>query len=169
MKKENPVPDTPRPQSISTIAEERLAKWIDYFKNLSPRIRMILPAEETFFTVQKLKTMATAMAQKDLNSEQLQSWPMTENIAFAIAYDSSHPGCPAKFEPKDIYIFCLKGTEGKAFGLSCFAQDDKNIDPSSHSLRWCPKNALRWKYAAAAIALLVRETEGSVSPIAPHS
>lgn len=163
MTKKKVVPgNVPQLKKIDSKAEKFLKKWIFFFQNLSPRIRIILPGDKDF-NLENLKKVAISL-QKSREVE-FEGWPESENVAFIILLDLSYPLHPKKIEPEDCYVFCYKDI---AFGLTYFEWDgDGETDPfcKTYSLSNYIDIALSWKYISKLVSDKIKDIENSIKEL----
>lgn len=156
----------PKPPEEQVVIEQqdpkRLQDWISFFKNLSPRVRVLEPGNAEFLhfylsgeeVVRRLKQM-----QEDYI---LLNWPKREGIAFIIQYDTSLPKQKPVFEPENAYIFCFGS---HVFGLGYFSWDgdaEQGDWATTYSLSDYSESALRWDYIKKIIMDRIAELERQV-------
>lgn len=169
MKKRMRLSSVPPPFVITPALQKIYDGWIEYFINMSPRIRVCNPNEEGF-DFKKFETTAKEFARRDYDIEEvlLNDWPEQKDVAFIVCYDSAPPWHPKKeFLDKDIRIFCL---DGRAFGIGYFERDGENDeDKYSHyytyGLQGFPLSSLSWKYVAGLIKSELIAIEAALPPL----
>lgn len=164
---ESKIPPPPKNQII--IAELdllRIGSWIDFFKNLSPRIIVRLPADEDFaeflddrqIILRKKKTIA--------KEHRLIGWPTEENIAFIIEINTSRlDAVILTFEWDEKYFFCF---DDLAFSLGHFQWDGEG-DEQTFSLRHYQRTVLQWSYITKLITDRVERLANRIPAPPPQS
>lgn len=156
------VPPPPEPEMITEEAADNVEKWISYFKELSPRIR-VMTSFDTNFDLSKWEENAKILTRSHRHSDNISllGWPTKEDVAFVVGIDSSvHTGV-TNFLASNGFLFCRRDY---AFGLDYFEEDDIQEDGfnKEYSLREYSKNALCWKHVAEVIKNRIVEIEKSI-------
>ena len=162
MKKRTIIPECPKPFTITQKAKGNIEKWIQYLKNLSPRIIIKLPYDNDFDLDSYKAKVKSIQEPYFWDNENIIDWPEKEQITFLLSYDSSLPGHKKELLIKNTYFFCYYDL---AFGLDYFKWDgdiDDEPDCDTFSLRSYPKSALSWKYITKLIKDRIIEIENSV-------
>lgn len=165
------IPKPPEQVVLDEIAEKRLEEWVDYFKKLHPRIRVVRVSDDDF---DKRFEQAYKIVQYLVNGVtdelipvdpyEIIGWPNKSKVAFLLSYDRSFPGHEPKYDDRSTYVFCY---HNHAFGLNYFHSDSsldegEDYDPRSYSLDSYVENALSWAYITSLINERIEEIEQSV-------
>ena len=147
-------------------AQKNLAVWINFFKNLSPRIKLVLP-EDKGFTPDIWEELAKKEKEsgEELDKILLKGWPKHNDIAFLVSCNSA-VSLEAKphFLLKDSFLFCYGNF---AFGLTYFefANDPHPSDEVyTYSLEDYVPDALFWEHINKVIQSRLLELEEEVPP-----
>lgn len=164
----NIIPELPEPFVVTEELQQKLEKWVEYFKNISPRIKMWRPSDENF-TLEKFEVLTKEIIEScydidHIDQITLKEWPKKENIAFIVGYDSSLPGHSKRFLPKDVRIFCYGDF---AFGLGYFERDSDSSDDDF--ILDYPESALSWNYMAKIIRDEILEIQKQIKNENPPS
>lgn len=161
------IPELPSSFVVSEELQMKLEAWIEYFKNLSPRIRIKRPSDNDF-NLKTFELMAKDLTEisDDFTEIKLHGWPELEQVAFVVDYDSSLPGHPKKFSKKDRFIFCYGDV---AFGLGYFerSDDEEYQDDYRFDLNGYVKEALEWNYVAKIIREDLLSIQGEIKNSKP--
>ena len=145
------IPELPEPFVISEEIQMKLEAWVEYFKNLSPRVRIKRPSDDNF-DLKGFEVIAKDLTESsdDFTKIKLHDWPKLEQVAFVVSYDSSLPGHIKEFLGKNIYIFCYGDF---AFSLKHFecVEEIERYDIYQFDLQTYPEEALCWNYMAKII------------------
>ena len=159
----------PELETIEQTNQKFLDAWVNYFKNLSPRIRIIFPKDEKF-NFEKIKSSAALL--KDLKNKDKDKmfWPENE-LAFMLCLDSNILTDKSVYLVKDTYLFYF---DDLAFGLDHFDADYEILDEESsepqysylgtYSLLNYSKDLLEWRFIAKLIKNKIKELEEMVPP-----
>lgn len=148
---------------ISQKDKDLLDLWISFFKNLSPRIKIVLSQDQEF-DMDYYKKSIILNIREEID---LLDWPEKEKVAFFLTFDSSFPNQKPKFLLKNSFLFCFKDI---AFGFEDFEWDGDEEDflNNQYSLRNYPEKCLSWKFINEnRIIKAIKELEDSIkgSPI----
>lgn len=95
MKKRHLIPPLPEPFVLTEELEANLKEWIEYLKNMSPRVRVISIYDEKF-DPDYFKDKFKEYFDVDDNISNIEipetSWPHNRQIAFIAFFDSALPG-----------------------------------------------------------------------------
>ena len=155
------VPKPPRPSPIKQRDQEYLDGWEEYYKTLSPRIRIIKVTQKYLDSLKEQVLEEDKYIDIDMT---LVDWPTADEVAFLIEWDSAYPGKYPILLLENTYLFCF-GRKPRAFGVTYFEWDgDMEDDPrcSTYSLSQYPQDALSWKYITKRIREGIEEIENSV-------
>jgi len=159
------IPKLPDPFVVTPELEEKLKSWIEYFKNLSPRVKVLLPSDQKFDWVE-FKKMAKRLArieEENFDKAILWDWPKKEQVAFCVFYDRALPNHEKEFLFDDAYVFCYRDF---AFGFKYFDRvEDEELrhhGDIEYTLRYYPQSALSWNYVAKIIRERLIETEKAI-------
>ncbi len=164
------VPPPPALEEITEVVQANVTGWIEYFKKLSPRILIKLPARGAliddpgnYFDSDELKK--TTIEFKELADDyEITDWPELRSVAFLLSYDSSLPGHKPSYLIKNTYLFCYRDL---AFGIDYHEWDgDGEEDPcnTSYSLQGYPREALSWEYIKGLVKKRLIELQ-SMAPL----
>jgi len=141
------IPKPPKPRIIESKDLKRLDKWIKYFKDLSPRIKILTYKDRLFKeTIDSAKKCAERFLFEGGDGYFISDWPEINKISFFITIDSSKPGGDIKNTIPDTYIFCFSN---HSFGITYHEYDgDHEVcgDIYSYSLSSYPPSSLEWSY-----------------------
>ena len=154
------IPKPPEPLIIEPEVKIKLEKWLDYFKNLSPRIVIKLPSDKGFnLDAYKEEMMEAESLSADIH--EIVDWPELRQVAFVIAFDSSLPGHDREFLVSNVYLFCYYDI---AFSLNHFESDSDEENPhqNSYSLAQYDKTCLSWKFIASLIVGKLKTLETAI-------
>ncbi len=166
MTKKSIIPSLPAPFVITAQIQKRYDDWIDYFKSMSPRIKIRNPNDEEF-DLRKVEILAKQFARHDYDVEDvlLLDWPEKKNIAFILCYDSALPAATKQeFLDENIHVFCFGDI---AFRINYFESVDDAMHDFTYGLQNYPPSALLWKYIATLIKDRLIAIETLVPPV-PH-
>jgi hypothetical protein len=156
------IPESPKPEVVEDKSEERVKGWVDYFKRLSPRLKVIEPTDEEFQWVMDSSLLFAKDRIDRGREEYIADWPKPEEVLFVVVTDSSLVGHEPKFMTEDVRIFCVN----RAFGPDYFYWDgDGEEDPDcrSYSLSSYSEKALSWNY----VAKLIKDNLTRISKAVP--
>lgn len=158
------IPDPLEPFSITEELQNKLNQWIDYFRNLSPRIRLIFPIDKDFDLEEwEQKAKIFTEVTDELNDIVLFDWPRKTQVAFLLGYNSALPGHEDQYLVENGHVFCFGNV---AFSLSHFGRDEEDFGKRYHySLSQYSKDCLEWKFIAKLIKDRLIEIETSVPPL----
>ncbi len=149
------VPSPPSEQIV--IAQEdlnRLAKWVEFFQKLSPRVRLIPHTAE--------KNLNRILAQAEELLRQIKviepdykliGWPQQREVAFVLCLDSSPPRSGSTAcGLNELYFFCFGG---RAFTPTHFTWDgeDETTYHRSYSLNSFSDDLLSWNFIACELVV----------------
>jgi hypothetical protein len=162
------IPKAPVPETIPPADQYRLHKWIQYFKNLSPRTRVYSHLNKKEFEKQlaDLHEKTLKYIFKEYESKELRDWPKEEEVVLIVIWDSSLPGQDSEFLLKNSRIFCFNNF---AFGPDFFNleyeydEDSPSYDligQSDHcSLAETSSDGLNWEWITKIIKDRIEEIE----------
>lgn len=110
MSNEARVPKSPEPELLNSEDETNLLKWIQYFKHLSPRIKVIEPSEVIFSECLNSIRSTVINILEIQENEKLIDWPKENECAFIVFIDTSKPGQKERFAYEDAIVFCFGNT-----------------------------------------------------------
>lgn len=160
----------PELEAIEQTNQKFLDGWVNYFKNLSPRIKIIFPEDEEFdFENIKVKTALF----KGLGDDEPEKiiWPKNE-LAFLLLINSNILEGKVSFLIKDIYLFYFGDL---AFSLDHFEADFEIIDSGSdsedeynylgtYSMSNYVDLDLSWNFISKRIREYIKDLEDNVPP-----
>ncbi len=168
---ETSVPEAPAKAIVIPQEDQgRLDEWIRFFRNLSPRIRVVQPKDGDFgqfyeASFGKLRKLLGGLGREE--GGLIRGWPEKERIAFGVACDSALPGSsPAAYGTGDIWMFCFGN---RAFSLNHFEGDadpENNHFPGTYSLGGYAGELLEWAFIADLVIDKVRGLEDQVPQLA---
>ncbi len=137
---ESLVPEPPALETIAQKDEANRLRWVDYLKNLSPRIRVYRDVNQGLLDLYKEKVIEQ-LGRKE--SIVLDGWPLSTNVAFMLLWNSVPGEVHADFPLENIYLFCYGK---KAFCITDFECDDEyGIENTTYSLSGYLGEALTWQ------------------------
>lgn len=175
MKKKPIVPLYPKTVVIDQEVQKNFDGWLSYIKNLSPRIKVLLPSDkefvlETFERCAKIAALRDDDTEENIEKSILHGWPEFSSVAFLVTLDSSLPGHRKVFAVENTFLFCFGDI---AFGLDYFhiisweeEEDEWEYADHEYSLEDYPESALSWEYIAKRIKDRLIELE-KMAPIPP--
>lgn len=142
------VPDSPPVQIVVPQDDlKRLDEWLNFFKRLSPRVRLIRPGESDFEGLLG-RAERKLREQKDIEPKfKIIGWPQAEEIAFVLLINSSLQPAEQLWEIRGTYLFCFGD---RAFSPDHFewdgdAEEDEG-DSESFSLNGYAEDMISWNY-----------------------
>lgn len=163
--KENEIDPPPDIEKINDSSLKNLAAWINYFQEMSDKIKILLPDDEDFSdNLKEMKKLAIQICRVDPElGEKITGWPEINEIAFVICVNSANPSQKKpRYEGKDVRIFCFRD---RAFALGYFSWDgDAEDDPSctTFSLNSFTGNSLSWEYISDRILDQIKKLSQTV-------
>lgn len=163
------TPLVPQPPSEKIVIpaedEARLSEWISFFKQLSHRVKILLPKDDEFegFIAKAERTLRKGKNIED--NYELIGFPTEEWTAFVILINEGEPG--SIFETytwMEIFFFCFGDI---AFSLNHFNWDgdaEAGNWASSYSLASYSRDCLQWDFIKKRIVDRVRNFENRVPP-----
>ena len=113
----NDIPESPEPETIPTTLQEKVDKWMTYFRNMSERIVVLKPGDEKFDLPMFKRTLEDSkIADIGDNKITISDWPDEKDVSFGIAFDDSIPGHEKRYLMSNTYLFCKRN----AFGIDYF-------------------------------------------------
>lgn len=162
--KQELVPSPPVPEIIEEKFQKNLDEWINFFRKLSPRIKVYTRNGAGFNDVyDSLEERVRKICR--LEDENTISFPEERRVAFFLQYNSSLIAELPKFDDNNFYVFCFYDY---AFSLSCFEWDgDGEEDPNNrnYSVHEWGRNANTWNYVTRLIISYLKEIEGAVEKV----
>ena len=152
------IPEPPEKRVIESDDLLKLEKWIEHFRNLSPRIFIETPKDPGFSsTIEQSRRLANKHL-PDSTIYTITDWPDIDDIAFIVAIDSSKPGHGTRVAlAEDAYIFCFND---HAFGIT-YHNSESGPEEGDHSydysLHFYSAEALSWRYITERITERVEE------------
>jgi hypothetical protein len=157
------IPEPPISEHIPDKVKKQLEFWIQYFKNLSPRVYIYQP------TNRDLQILYDRVYEKlkDSTEKPVRDWPKHSAVAFIVAvdlspvYDPAHP----RIELENTYVFCFNDY---AFGcdyfeLLCYEEPPCDlVEPHTFGLQGYSEKALSWNYIAKCIRNKITELQNQV-------
>ncbi len=169
MKKREPRVPRPPTERLAIPQEDlrRLTSWMNFFRNLSPRLKVVPASEEGFENLLSALEQEVRVRRLIEPEYQLVGWPKSDNVAFVVTIDSHPPGSPfedCKIEDK--HIFCF---DNVAFGANYFEwdgdSDEECAGPATYSLSGYSEDSLYWEYVRTLIVDKVTDLEQRVPAI----
>ncbi len=166
MKKRNTLVPQPPPENLAISQEDlqRLNSWLEFFRQLSPRVKVIQALEtELEILLEALEKEAREENHITEDSE-LVGWPKARNVAFVIMMNSAPPGSEIEeWKTDNKYIFCF---DNVAFGAGYFEwdgdPDDECVGSPTYSLSGYPEDSLYWDFVRSLIVEKVVDLEQRV-------
>lgn len=161
----------PEPETIEQTNQKFLNDWVNYFKNLSPRIKIIFPKDKEF-DFEKIKIKTALLKELEEGEQEKIIWPKNE-IAFLLAIDSNILEEKPSFLVKDVHLFYFGNL---AFSLDHFDADCEVIGSEgdflgieynysgTYSISNYGATALSWNYISELIRRYIKELENKVPP-----
>lgn len=159
----------PELETIGQTNQKFLDAWVNYFKNLSPRIKIIFPGDKNF-NFEDIKTKTAALKNLDPEDKGKIIWP-DEKLAFMLIFDANVLGDKPEYFVRNTYLFYFGDI---AFSLHHFEVDSVIIDEGdaftateyeylgTYSLSSYSEDLLEWKFIATLIKSAIRDIENKV-------
>ena len=166
------VPTPPRRRVvIEHDVPKNIERWIDHFREMSPRIRVgrIIGTKAEFEANLKAEFWVLhqggGIGEEKRDKVDIQDWPSAKEISFVIGIDAS-PLADSKPESKDTFVFCFNDF---AFALDYYHM---GTDADLRQGYWwafvlpnVPKDVVTWRGVAREIEKRLREAETAVPPL----
>ncbi len=154
------IQDVPEAPSIKEVvpskAKENLLGWIKFFKDLSPRIEILIPGDKLFNLEEiEQKTINDFIGNPNAN---LINWPEKDDVLFILTIDSSFDEKPIFLFP-DTYLFCRRDY---CFGLDYFQYySESNVSDNDYRITY-DRDCLVWNFIKNLIVKRLKILEESV-------
>jgi hypothetical protein len=154
--KESLVPEPPASETVKQKDEANRLRWVEYLRDLSPRIKIYRDVNQALLDLYKKKVLEFIGSDSII----LDGWPEHKDVAFMLLWNSVPGEVHADFPLENIYLFCYGK---KAFGIADFEYDDREgMDSNLYSLRLFPDEYLTWYGVTKIIKSSIEEVEDMV-------
>ena len=162
----------PELETIEQTNQKFQDAWVNYFKNLSPRIKIMFPGDEKF-DFEKIKLNVAKLKRMDEEDIDKIIWP-EEKISFLLSFNSSILEEENNYLIMDTFLFYFGDI---AFSLGHFEIDSQIIDEGgaytvaqykyfdTYSLSDYSDDLLEWKFIAKLIKGRIVDLENKVPPL----